>query len=170
MIACLALGCSPTAPARWAEGGSPLLLPAARWDRGNNDPIEIQADGKVLEAGSLVFVLDRVGRVADDRYDPVAVLLPDGRLAGTDNQFLGQVGITNASPPFAGQAWLSVLPNGQVVYYSEDGERSLGGVWRGCEGAAHRACTLVSHLVVLRNYLRRVQSSVSVGVGVGVGF
>ena len=165
----VALGCAPEKPARWVEGGTPLVLPAAHWNRGGNDAVEIRADGKVLEAGDLVFVVDRVGRVVDDHYDPVAVLLPDGRLAGTDDAMLGQIGITNASPPSAGQAWLTVMPNGEVIFFDSDGERSYGGVWTGCDGPAHRACTLVTHLMVLRSYLRRPAPGVSVGVGVGVG-
>ncbi len=170
LLVCLALGCAPSLPPRWAEGGAALVLPAAHWKRGSDDPVEIRADGKVYEGGSLVFVIDRVGRAADDHFEPVAVLLPDGRVAGTDEQFLGQVGISNASPPHVGQAWLAVLPNGQVVYFADDGERSNGGVWAGCNGPAHRTCTFVTHLFALRSSMRRAQSGVSVGVGVGVGF
>ncbi|HEV8548480.1 MAG TPA: hypothetical protein VGQ57_05610, partial [Polyangiaceae bacterium] len=141
LLAVLALGCAPSVPARWVEGGSPLVLSAARWSRGDADPVEVRPDGKVYEGGDLIFLIDRVGRVTDDRYDPVAVLLPDGRLAGTDETFLGQVGVTNASPPFSGQAWLAVVPNGQVLYFSDEGERASGGVWAGCEGPPHRTCT-----------------------------
>ena len=168
-LAALALGCAPEKPPRWVEGGAPLVLPAARWNRGGNDPVEIRPDGKVLEGGSLLFVVDRVGRVVDDHYDPVAVLLPDGRLAGADNVFLGQLGVTNASAPSGGQAWLTVMPNGEVIFFDSDGERSSGGVWTGCDGPAHRACTLATHLVVLRSFMRRPAPGVSVGVGVGVG-
>jgi hypothetical protein len=168
-LGALALGCAPEKPPRWVEGGAPLALPAARWNRGGNDPVEIRPDGKVFEGGSLLFVVDRVGRVVDDRYDPVAVLLPDGRLAGSDATFLGQIGATNASPPSSGQAWLAVIPNGEVIFFDADGERSTGGVWAGCDGPVHRTCTLVTHLVVLRNYLQQARSGVSVGVGVGMG-
>jgi len=163
-----AFGCAPSTPPRWAEGGAPLLIPAAHWDRGDADAIDVKPDGDVLEGGRLIFKLDRVGRAVDEDYEPVALLLPDGRVAGPDNYFLGQVGVTNASPPFAGSAWLSVLPNGQVVFYDQDGARASGGQWAGCSGAALRTCTYVTHLVVLRNYSRR-DGNVSVGVGVGVG-
>ena len=70
----------------------------------------------------------------------------------------------------SGQAWLAVVPNGQVIYFDDDGTRSAGGLWTGCEGPAHRTCTLVTHLIALRSYMQRSQSGVSVGVGVGVGF
>ena len=164
------LGCAPSVPPRWAEGGAQLVLPTARWNRGDNDPIEVRPDGKVYEDGSLLFVVDRVGRVADDHFEPVAVLLPDGRLAGTDDHFLGQVGISNASPPHSGEAWLAVVPNGQVIYFDDDGTRGAGGLWTGCEGPAHRTCTLITHLIALKSYFQRAQSNVSVGVGVGIGF
>jgi len=170
LLALSVLGCAPTVPARWVEGGAPLALPAARWNRGESDPIEVRPDGKVYEGGSLAFVIDRVGRVADDHFEPVAVLLPDGRLAGTDDHFLGQVGVSNASPPQSGQAWLAVVPNGQVIYFDDDGTRANGGVWTGCEGPAHRTCTLVTHLLALRSMMQRAQPAVTVGVGVGVGF
>jgi hypothetical protein len=164
----LALGCAPSAPPRWAEGGAPLLIPAAHWERGDADAIDVKPDGDVLEGGRLLFKLDRVGRAVDDDYEPVALLLPDGAVAGADSAPLGQVGVTNASPPFAQTAWLTVMPNGQVVFYDQDGTRSSGGQWTGCDGPALRTCTYVTHLVVLRNYLRR-DGNVYVGVGVGVG-
>jgi hypothetical protein len=162
--------CSPKVPPRWAEGGTPLVLADARWDRGSDDVIEIKANGQVLEDGDLLYVIDRVGRVTDEDYEPVAVLLPDGHLGGTDNRLLGRIGVANAAPPDGAAAWLAVLPNGQVVYFDEDGERANGGVWYGCRGPQQRACTLVTHLIALRHYTSRSQGGVSVGVGVGVGF
>jgi hypothetical protein len=171
LVVTAALGCAPTNPPRWAEGGAALAIPHARFSRGDEDAIEIRPDGQVLEGGSLLFKIDRVGRVVDDEYEPVAVLLPDGRVAGQDDHFLGQVGVTNASPPDRGAAWLSVAPDdGRVTYFDEEGERSLVGQWSGCKGPALRTCTFVTHLVALRNYARRQQSGVSVGVGVGIGF
>jgi hypothetical protein len=171
LVALGAFGCAPSQPPRWAEGGAALAIPSAHWSRGDEDAIEIRADGQVLEGGSLLFKLDRVGRVVDDEYEPVAVLLPDGRVAGQDDRFLGQVGVTNASPPDRGAAWLSVAPSdGHVTYFDEEGERSLGGQWSGCNGPALRTCTYVTHLVALRDYVRRQQTGVSVGVGVGIGF
>jgi hypothetical protein len=162
------LACAPRNPPRWAEGGAPLAFAAARWDREGGDPVELRPDGKVLVDGDLVFVLDRVGRVADDDYEPHAVLLDDGQLAGTDNTSLGRVGVTNASPPGAVEAWLAVTPDGRVTYFDPDGERSSGGVWRGCTGPVLRTCTLVTQLVAVANYRGR-NSGVGVGIGVGVG-
>jgi hypothetical protein len=145
------------------------VLPAARWDRPDSEPLEIHPDGRVLEDGDLAFVVDRVGRVVDSEYEPFALLFSDGRLAGVEARPLGHIGVTNAAPPDRHQAWLSVMPDGAVVFYDEDGERIAGGRWRGCEGAAHRTCTLVTHLVTVRNYVRR-STSPAVGVGIGVGF
>jgi hypothetical protein len=143
-------------------------LPAAHWNRGDADAVDVRPDGDVLEGGHLVFKLDRVGRAVDDDYEAVALLLPDGSVAGSDDQLLGQVGVTNAAPPGSNSAWLTLTPAGQVIFYDQDGTRSLGGQWSGCTGPALRTCTYVTHLMVLRSYLRR-DPSVSVGVGVGVG-
>ena len=150
------------------EGGAPLLFTPARWDRGGDD-VEIRSNGHVMIDGDLVFVIDRVGRVANDDYEPYAVLLPDGQLAGTDNTSLGRVGVSNGSPPGAVEAWLAVTPDGRVTYFDPDGDRSAGGVWRGCAGAVLRTCTLVTQLVALRNYRGGQRSGVGVGVGVGIG-
>jgi len=169
-FAAVLLGCTPSEPPRWAEGGARLVLPTATWQRGDDDPIEIRPNGHILEDGDLLYVVDRVGRVVDDDFEPVALLFPDGRIAGPDDFLLGHVGVSNAAPPGRTEAWLSVLPDGNVVYFEEDGERNSGGRWTGCQGAALRTCTLVTHLIALREYLRRANTGVSVGVGIGVGF
>lgn len=165
--AALAAACAPRQPPRWAEGGAPLAFGLARWEH-DGDTVEIQPDGRVLVDGDLRFVLDRVGRVADDDYEPYAVLLPDGQLAGVDSYSLGRLGVTNASPPGSVEAWLAVMPNGQVVYFSSDGDRASGGVWQGCSGPILRTCTLVTHLLAVASY-PGPNSGVSVGVGIGVG-
>jgi hypothetical protein len=161
-------GCAPRNPPRWAEGGAQLAFAAARWDREGGDPVELRPDGKVLIDGDLSFVIDRVGRVTNDDYEPYAVLLPDGQLAGLENTSLGRVGLNNASPPGAVEAWLSVGPDGRVTYYDADGERTSGGAWRGCAGAVQRTCTLIAQLLAVQNY-RGPSSGVGIGVGVGVG-
>ena len=166
--ALLLLACAPKNPPRWAEGGAQLAFANARWDRESGDPVVIQPDGHVLIDGDLTWVIDRVGRVTNDDYEPYAVLLPDGQLAGVDNTSLGRVGVTNASPPGAVEAWLAVMPDGRVTYFDPDGERSAGGTWRGCAGPMQRTCTLVAQLVALQNY-RGPRSGVGIGIGVGVG-
>jgi hypothetical protein len=160
--------CAPSQPPRWAEGGAPLAFANARWDRESGGAVELRPDGRVLIDGDLTFVLDRVGRVTNDDYDPYAVLQPDGQLVGTDQMSLGRVGVTNASPPGVLEAWLAVTPDGRVTYFDTDGERSAGGTWRGCSGPVQRTCTLVTQLVAVLNY-RGPRSGVGIGVGVGVG-
>lgn len=118
--------------------------------------------------GDLAFVVDRAGRVANDDYDPFAVLLPDGQLVGTDDRALGQLGTSNATPPGGREAWLQVAPTGQVTYFDDDGERSSGNAWHGYVGPVLRTCTLVTQLVKVQNY-RGSRSGVGVGIGVGVG-
>lgn len=165
-----AAACAPNPPPRWAEGGAPLAIAPARWDRGDGDTVEILANGEVLEDGDAIMLVDRAGRVADEDNEPVAVLLPDGHLAGPDNSLLGRIGVSNAAPPDGAAAWLSILPNGQVVMFDPDGERVGAGVWQGCNGPQKRTCTLVTHILALRSYQRRGASGPSFGVGIGVGF
>ena len=168
--------CAPTAPPRWAEGGAPLLLAPANWQRNGAEPIEIRADGRVFEGGTLRFVIDRVGRVTNDDYDAYAVLLPNGQLVGTGDLSLGYVGLNNATPPDSGQAWLSLLPDGHVLFFQKSGERVSLGQWTGCNGPNRRTCTLVTQIFTERN-LRVVLNygpygpyGPRFGVGVGVGF
>jgi len=171
-------GCAPHAPPRWAEGGVPLLLAPARWQRDDAETVEIQADGRVLEGGTLRFVIDRVGRVTNDDYEAYAVLLPNGQLVGTDDLALGYVGVNNATPPGSGQAWLSLLPDGQVLFFQASGDRIPLGQWTGCNGPSRRTCTLVTQIFTERNL--RVAPSYGpygpygprfgVGVGVGIGY
>lgn len=169
LLAAALIGCTPSEPPRWAEGGAALVLPQARWER-DDETIEIRQNGHVVEDGDLIFVLDRVGRIVDEDYEPVALLFPDGRLAGTDDRNLGHVGVSNAAPPSRVEAWVAVTPDGAVTYFDSDGERSSGGRWTGCAGPAQRTCTLVTHLVALRHYAEDRNSGVSVGVGIGIGF
>jgi hypothetical protein len=160
--------CAPPTPPRWAQGGAPLVVAAARWDN-DDETIEILPNGQVLRDGDVVFALDRVGRIVDHENEPVALLLPDGRLAGTEG-WLGRVGLNNASPPGAEVAWLSLLPNGQVLFFDREGEREPRGAWQGCQGPQRRTCTLVTHLVALQEHEGRRSSGPTIGVGVGVGF
>lgn len=169
LVGAIALGCGHKPPANWEAGGAPLILTPARWDRPDDDPIEITADGKVLDDGDLVMVVDRAGRVVDKDYEPLALVLPDGHVAGTDNQLLGRIGHANAAPPGAAAAWLAILPNGQVLRYDEEGDRFNGGTWHGCEGPQKRTCTLVTHLLWVQDYLRSSRGGVGVGIGVGIG-
>jgi len=169
LLSFAALGCAPSAPPRWAQGGAPLTLTPARWDRPDDDSIELLADGRVLEGGHLRFVIDRVGRVTDDDYEAFAVLLPDGHVVGSDDRALGYVGVSNATPPGSDQAWLSLQPDGRVVFYEPNGDHAEHGRWTGCDGAGRRACTLVTQILVMRNYRMIPNSGVSFGVGVGVG-
>jgi hypothetical protein len=162
------VGCSPKQPPHWPEGGAPLVIAPARWERGEEDAIEILPNGQVVEDGDVLFVLDRVGRIVDEKYDPLGILLPDGNVVGTDNRALGFVGVSNAAPPTSQTAWLAVMPDGAVTLFGRDGEREFGGRWTGCAGAAQRTCTLVTHLVELRN-IPSPDSGVNFGIGIGIG-
>lgn len=146
------------------------MITKARWDRPDEDSVEIEPNGRVVEGGHLRFVIDRVGRVTDDDYEPFAVLMPDGHVVGTNDTALGYVGLSNASPPDGEKAWLSLMPDGRVIYFEPNGDRSSRGIWRGCDGPGRRACTLVTQIFAMKNYRTQPQTGVTFGVGVGVGF
>ena len=165
-----ALACSPKEPPSWPQGGAALAISPARWERGEDDPIEIRANGQVVEDGDLLFVVDRAGRIVDAEHDPLGILLPDGRIVGTDDRVLGQVGVTNAAPPWSANAWIAVKPDGTVTHFGSDGDREALGRWEGCHGAALRTCTLVSHLVALREYNPTPEPGIGIGIGIGIGF
>lgn len=167
----LALGaCQAHPPPNWAQGGTLLDIPRARWTRGDK-VIDIMPDGKVLADGEHLFTIDRAGRVYEPDNDPVAVLQADGRLVGKDEVTLGKIGLRNASPPGRELAWLSIGERGEVMHYDPDGDARSDGAWTAC-AAAVRACTLATHIVALVESRWRHSPSYgpNVGIGIGVGF
>ncbi len=167
-LATLLAACSSAPPLRWQEGGATLALGPARWQRGARVVAELRADGTVEERGRETFLIDTAGRVADHKREPVAVLLPDGLVAGVDDMNLGRVGLSNASPPGSTYAWLALMPDGTVMRFDADGDRRTDGAWTGCNGPLLRTCTLITHLIALRGY--REHGGPIVGLGVGIGF
>lgn len=170
-IALLA-ACSATPPANWAQGGTQLDIPRARWVWGEVT-VDVAPDGKVFLNGEHELNVDRGGRVFDIDGQAVALLEPDGTLVGPDDEPLGMVGALHASLPDESNAWLSVTESGEVIRYDDEGERSSFGVWLGCNRTprAHQTCTLLSHLLGmrLRDSQRRQGGGFSMGVGIGVG-
>jgi hypothetical protein len=161
--------CQTRPPANWAQGGSPLDIPRARWTRGNR-VIDIMPDGKVLLDGELLFTLDRAGRVYEPDNDPIALLQPDGVLAGAGDTAYGKIGLRNASPPGKVVAWLSIGEQGEVQRFDAEGDPHPDGSWAGC-GAAVRACTLTTHIIALVESRRpRGYGSYGPSVGLGIGF
>jgi hypothetical protein len=145
----LALGaCAPGAPANWARGGAMLDVPRARWVVGSAI-VELYPDGRIMMNDEQQMTVDRGGRVFDPAHEPIALLEPDGRVIGPGDKSLGNVGIMHASRADEANAWLSVMPTGEVMQYGTYGERTTLGVWIGCNQsyAAHQTCTLVSHLL-----------------------
>ena len=161
------LACSARPPANWAQGGSPVDIPRARWDRGGH-VVEIMPEGQVVADGDHLFTLDRAGRVFQPDNEPIALLQADGRLLGKDDAMLGTIGLHNSSLPGRAQAWLTVGERGEVVFYDEEGDRHPAGGWVGC-GPAVRTCTLVTHVIGLSEARSRGHVGVGVGVGTGVG-
>jgi len=169
VAASLLVACSNTPPPHWAEGGARLVVGEALWKTGEESVVQILPDGKVTADGRLLMTVDAAGRVYDADNEPVAVVLPDGNIAGLNDSHLGRIGVSNAAPPGGGPAWLTVLPNGQVTHYEPDGERSFDGTWQGCDGPKLRTCTLVSHLYTLERVSRTANPDMFIGIGFGVG-
>jgi hypothetical protein len=175
----LFIGCTPRPPAHWAQGGSPLDIPRARWVRGDAS-IEIAPDGRVLVNGEHQLTIDHAGRIFDIDAHPVALSERDGRLIGPDDKPLGMAGVWSASLPGEASAWLSVLPSGEVVRYGDDGVRTSMGAWVGncmASASAHQTCMIVTHLLGMklkdeRPYYRGYNPGYSPGLGgpgVGIG-
>ena len=146
--------CAASPPPAWAEGGAPLAFGNAVWTQVDGSRLELDAQGQVHVDGEFLVALDRVGRVVDESNDPVALLDDEGQLFGTDKAYLGRIGLHNASPPWTPEAWLRVTSKGSVVLFDADGEATRGGVWQGCDGPVLRACTLITHLVLLESVQR----------------
>lgn len=145
----IATGCSATPPPAWAEGGAPLAFGHAVWTQVDGSQLELDERGQVLVDGEVRMALDPVGRVVDDSNDPVALLDAEGQLFGTNSAYLGRVGLHNAAPPWSPEAWVRVTRKGAVVLFDADGDTQTAGRWQGCDGAVLRACTLLTHLVLL---------------------
>lgn len=165
--AVLATACAAKPPPNWQTGGAHLDLAPARWTRGDST-IELRPDGKVLVDNDAVLGVDAAGRVFESDGDPVAVLQPDGNLVGTDNHGMGLVGPISASLPGAPHAWFTIGPRGEVIRYDDEGDRSQDGVWQGCSGANLRTCSLVTHVIFMREYRRRPRVGIGFGIGIGV--
>lgn len=162
-----ASACSATPPAQFKQGGAPLALARARWERGDDHVVDLMPDGRVLFDGVERYHVDVAGRVYDKDKDPVALLMPDGVLVGNEEAPLGIVGTQTASPPGATTAWLLLSPNGRFVAFDQEGQALDAGAWKGCEGPVARTCLLVGH--VTRLAARQQSSGPMIGFGVGVG-
>lgn len=148
----LSSACASTVPPPgWQQGGTPLWLQRAVWRTGTIN-VDLMQDGQVMINGTSRFRIDPAGRVIDAEAQPVALLLPDGRLLGTKGEDLGVVGPVTAAAPGSSYAWLGLLPSGQIVRYDDEGRTQSGGSWMGCGGYAPslQACMLVTYLVATR--------------------
>jgi hypothetical protein len=152
-LACVALAAcaKPRPPAHWATGGARLDLVPAAWTY-DGDRVELRPMGdhaEVVVDGDVEAIIDRVGRVYTRYQHPVALLEPDGRLVGNEQQLLGTVGAAFAAQPGKANAWLSLRPDGRVGKFDETGRESPAGQWMGCAVTPYsmQACLLVSYLL-----------------------
>jgi hypothetical protein len=170
--------CAATPPSKWADGGAKLDLPRARWALVES-AVDVLPNGSVFVNSEHVLTIDRAGRITNADKEPVALLMGDGRLLGPDDAPLGSVGSLHASLPDEQNAWISVMPTGEVIRYLEDGERLNFGAWLGCNHSprAQLACTLVSHILGMRikeeqDRLRAMYNGSRTGLspsGIGLG-
>jgi hypothetical protein len=167
LLALLLTGCAAALPPGWAAGGARIGVPSARWLRGDST-YEVRTDGKVLVDGDAIFGIDTAGRVFEIDGESIAVLQPDGHLVGRDHAEMGSVGPVSATFPGSDHAWFTIGSNGQVVRFDGEAPATPDGAWMGCQGAALRTCTLVTHVVLLREVQRRPH--VGIGIGIGMGF
>lgn len=160
--------CQPPPPTYWNEGGARLTIPRASLNQQGADPVEIYPDGRVVQDGEVLYVLDRVGRVTDEDLEALALLLGTGQLVGSGDEYWGRIGLRNATPPWSALSWLRVTPKGRMLLFDETGAPMFAGQWTGCDGPGLRTCTLVSQLLTLEKVRRRQVSEMSVGVGFAV--
>lgn len=184
VLSLLAVACAgPKPPSHWVQGGTRLDLVQARWAF-DGEPVELRSRGdwaEVLVDGDVEIVIDRVGRVYDKLQRPVAVLEPDGRLIGTNEELRGIVGSSYAALPGKPNAWLSIQPQGQgqaqLTKYGSDGAPMMAGQWGGCSYTpfSMQACLLVSYLLFFEKEGDKAMEQspgipgVGIGIGVGVG-
>ena len=152
LVACV-WGCASSPPPRWQQGGAQLELGTAAWTR-RDSTVELRPTGEVVEDDELVFRVDGSGRVSDEKGEPVAVLMPDGHLIAVDDSVLGWVG---GGTSFVGDErtpGIYMFQTGQVLAADEDGEWSVDGQWADCYGHRLWTCTLVSHIIAVRDRAR----------------
>ena len=118
--------CQTRPPANWAQGGSPLDIPRARWTRGSRI-IDIMPDGKVLADGEHCSRSTAPVAFTNRTTIPSRSYKPDGQLVGAGDTSMGKIGLRNASLPGKEVAWLSWASR-EVQRFDPDGEPHADGI------------------------------------------
>jgi hypothetical protein len=156
-LAASAFACASSSP-RWQQGGAPTRLDAAYWSR-QKSTIELRPSGEIIEDDTLLFRLDRSGRVSDAQGEPVAVLQSDGWLVAEDDTPLGFIGPGASFRADQSTPTVRVLPSGDAVIIDRAGRWLPAGRWDYCQGSMLRTCTLVTHVVAARDAAREPKGS-----------
>ena len=152
-----AAACGGSPPAHWARGGSRLDIPAARWARPSGDA-ELGANGTLRIGGEPWFRIDPEGRVRDAEGEAFALLEPDGRLVGRDDEVIGKVNDRMAIRASSGDTVI-MLARGDLLRRDGESERRAG-AWEGdCtrSAGAREACVLAAFLVTVETARREEQ-------------
>lgn len=141
----LGISCSSTPAPRWQTGGARIALGSAIWKHGD-DEVELKPTGDVVAGDEVILRIDAAGRISDAERNPVAVLMPDGRLVSPRDEPLGWVGAGVAYGKERDHPSVAIYPGGGVVAYEEQGATGRG-YWLYCDGPLLWTCTLVTHVV-----------------------
>jgi hypothetical protein len=105
----------------------------------------------VIEQDTLLFRIDRAGRLSDAAGKPVAVLVTDGNLVAEDDSLVGWIGAGSSFLADRKTPSVRLLPSGDASFTLSQGAWQSAGRWEYCQGAMLRTCTLVMHVIAARD-------------------
>jgi hypothetical protein len=148
--------CASGPSPRWQQGGAPIQVDSAYFSR-SQSTIELRPSGEVIEDATLLFRVDRAGRVSEADGRPVAVLREDGWLVSEDDTVIGWIGPGRSLQADRRTESVRVLPTGDAWISGH-----AAGRWDYCAGAMLRTCTLITHVIAAREYVPERTGSSSV--------
>lgn len=153
LLSFVVAACGASTSPRWQQGGAPTPLDSAYWSR-KDSIIELRPTGEIIEQDTVLFRVDRAGRVSDAEGKPVAVLQSDGWLVAEDETIVGWIGPGTSFRADRQTPLVHVYASGDAVVADGEGAWLPAGRWDYCDGAMLRTCTLVAHMVAARDRAR----------------